>query len=443
MSAPASNQSPELTTYHLLIRHPQENAVLVVRDDTNALSLPSMDYPADEWLPSETAPITATLQSRFGNRCVLLHEVTAEPPCVIEAESLDAPDSVQWIDARDLPDQWQSAAHKPMHPLRAPWEQRGFFRCATEWTVDQLKRLNVEPSGEPVQVKGVWGYSTVIRFATSIGNVYFKAVSALQSNEPVLLKELAKRWPQNVPQVIASDDDRRWMLMRDFGGTETAKLPDDHHARCARRFAEIQIDAALDLARWQKATCAHRSLAFIASSIDVLLAHPVIVQGLTRNERDRLAEISVLYKSLFARLSDFSLPDTLVNQDFRIGNIVWTNDDYVFYDWADSVVTHPFFSATRFLNYIHDDPHDPARDAKTRHQPIIDAYLDAWRAVLPTTQLREAFAIARRINAMYQAVRFELAMRASEPMIGWERCLLAQVKDVLINEAVREGATTC
>jgi hypothetical protein len=35
--------------------------------------------------------------------------------------------------------------------------------------------------------------------------------------EPAVIDALARRWPRNVPAVVAADHQRGWMLMRDFG----------------------------------------------------------------------------------------------------------------------------------------------------------------------------------------------------------------------------------
>jgi len=199
-----------------------------------------------------------------------------------------------------------------------------------------------------------------------------------------------------------------------------------------KRFAEIQLAASDDVTTWRNAGCSDRSLKVIADSMDDLIAEPAVADGLKPEQLERLTTIVRDYRTLFNELAASGLPNTLVNQDFRTDNIVWAKDDYIFFDWADSVITHPFFSATRFLNYIHDKP---PLDAKARREPMVEAYIEPWQAILSIEKLREAFAIARRINAMYQAVRFHLAMRTSEPMIGWEDCLLAQVNDVLVNES--------
>ncbi len=431
MSAPQSKREA-LTTYHLLIRHPRDVRVLAVRDENNAPALPTVNRPADAWLPSETEHLTVEIRNRFGIRVVILHEATRDDSSVVEAESLDAPPNLQWLACDQLPRKWHKAATKPVHPLRGAWELRGFFTNAVDWSQARLDELKIKATGAAVQVKGAWAYSTVIRLPTSGGDVYFKAVSSSQANEPLLLKRLAQRSPRNVPELLASDDDRRWMLMRDFGGTETHKLDDHHHLESMKRFAEIQLAASAELDAWRGAGCQDRLLECVACSMDDLIADPVVARGVNAAELERLTTIVHEYRGLFEELTASGLPNTLVNQDFRIGNVVWSDDRYVFYDWADSVITHPFFSATRFLNFIHDKP---PLEANARHEPMIEAYLEPWQAVLAIEKLRKAFALARRINAMYQAVRFHLAMRTSEPMIGWEECLLAQVNDVLVNES--------
>ena len=58
-----------------------------------------------------------------------------------------------------------------------------------------------------------------------------------------------------------------------------------------------------------------------------------------------------------ARLAASGVPASLVQQDFRHGNLTVVPPAgararaprFVFYDWANTVVSHPFFSGTRLL----------------------------------------------------------------------------------------------
>ena len=57
--------------------------------------------------------------------------------------------------------------------------------------------------------------STVLRVPTTEGDLYFKAVSAIHLFEAALTGLLAELQPGRVPEVVAMDARRGWLLMRD------------------------------------------------------------------------------------------------------------------------------------------------------------------------------------------------------------------------------------
>ena len=131
--------------------------------------------------------------------------------------------------------------------------------------------------------------------------------------------------------------------------------------------------------------------------------------------------VSPRLKELCAELSGSGLPATLVQQDFRAGNVVVQEESVVFYDWSDSVVGHPFFSACRFLNYIltgdreEPGPRPEALPAREQRRRVRDAYLALWTAYQPMEQLLHAFRLARQLNAVYLAIRWHLELPHLEP----------------------------
>jgi len=205
------------------------------------------------------------------------------------------------------------------------------------------------------------------------------------------------------------------------------------------------MEAASDVERYLRLGCEDRGLARVAEGIGELMENLEVIEfsrdkALSSDEIARLRELAPMYHKLCGQLEEYGIPASLVNQDFRSGNVVAIDGTHLIYDWADSIVGHPFFSATRFLNYVHTGPIDgldgkgPLITSEARHERIIDAYLEPWTARVPMERLREAFAVARRINAMYVAVRFYIAMQRAEADIGWERAVVGQLRDVLINE---------
>ena len=64
-------------------------------------------------------------------------------------------------------------------------------------------------------------WSTVLRVPTAEGDLYLKQEAPVQAFEVALTVALASRWPDRVPEVVAADVERAWLLLRD-GGTRIA-----------------------------------------------------------------------------------------------------------------------------------------------------------------------------------------------------------------------------
>lgn len=115
-------------------------------------------------------------------------------------------------------------------------------------------------------------------------------------------------------------------------------------------------------------------------------------------------------------------------QDFRDGNLAVVADSgaaaaggrgyrFVFYDWGDTVVGHPFFCAIRMQDYLRRPYPSPVRGPSGIDTPVVfsagahrryvrDAYLEPWTGFAPAAQLRAAFRLARGLNPLWQTLRW-------------------------------------
>src|SRR5436190_7596172 len=77
-------------------------------------------------------------------------------------------------------------------------------------------RTHVEPVGA-VETAHERPWATVLRVPLAGGAAWFKACGPVQAFEPRLTAELFARWPDRVPEVLAHDEDRGWLLLADAG----------------------------------------------------------------------------------------------------------------------------------------------------------------------------------------------------------------------------------
>jgi aminoglycoside phosphotransferase (APT) family kinase protein len=121
------------------------------------------------------------------------------------------------------------------------------------------------------------------------------------------------------------------------------------------------------------------------------------------------------FREMWKELRAYAVPPSIVQQDFREGHVIMTDAGPLFFDWSDTVVSHPFFSATRYLQSL---PMSNEQEQE-RGRRIRDAYLEPWTAFEPRERLIEALDLARALNPLYQAVRWYLALPYVEPGCPW------------------------
>src|SRR3954452_8911242 len=77
-------------------------------------------------------------------------------------------------------------------------------------------RSHVEPTG-PAELTHDRPWGSVWRVPTAGGPIWFKACAPVQAFEPRLTATLASRHPTLLPDVLAHDDERAWLLLGDLG----------------------------------------------------------------------------------------------------------------------------------------------------------------------------------------------------------------------------------
>ena len=244
-----------------------------------------------------------------------------------------------------------------------------------------------------------------------VGELFFKAVAGINAAEPAVTALLAKRFPNMVPAVLATDPGRGWMLQRD-GGRSLRSLTrgTDDLARwepLMRAFARMQIDAAGILDALLAAGLEDRRLGHIPALYDALVDSPRLLgaehpDGIPEAElaamRTRRGEV----REFCDHLAAYQVPDTIRHDDFHANNIMVDGERYGVIDWGESYAGHPFgslFMALRYAAYLCDlqDDH-PALLA------LRDAYLEEWTAFEPLPRLVEAYGHAARLQALSRAL---------------------------------------
>lgn len=104
-----------------------------------------------------------------------------------------------------------------------------------------------------------------------------------------------------------------------------------------------------------------------------------------------------------AELAAHAVPASIVHGGLHLANVAGGPGRYLFFDWTDACVAHPFLdlpTIRRGTAFDDDDGDDRLRDR------VRDAYLGEWAAFGPPDDLRRADALAAPLGALHQAVGY-------------------------------------
>ena len=281
-------------------------------------------------------------------------------------------------------------------PERPPWAHRGWFAEASRWIEDALAEHG-RSAIAPIEQISSWCISSILRAETENGRVYFKATarSPLFVNEGIVTRALATMLPGRVPAPIAVDPERRWMLLDDFGPVVGWKADLGTRTAVLSTFARMQLETTSRQDELLALGALDRRPVWLASEIRSLLRSPEPL-GLEDEERERLSALEPRFVEMCERLAAGTVPDALVHGDLHLSNVAGDGDAYVFFDWTDACLTHPFLDLLVVLF---------EEDADLR-QSLRDAYLGVWAGVAPEGELLELWELAEPLASLNQVLSY-------------------------------------
>ena len=129
--------------------------------------------------------------------------------------------------------------------LTPPWEEQGWFETASAWIKTQITANKLALTGEITQPH-IRPWSTVLNVPTDDGILYFNASAPSLAYEPRLTEALVRWRPKLMPELLASDLENGWLLMRDSGQPirEPVRVHGDlsHWDTVLPAYAELQIE---------------------------------------------------------------------------------------------------------------------------------------------------------------------------------------------------------
>jgi Phosphotransferase enzyme family len=232
---------------------------------------------------------------------------------------------------------------------------------------------------EPIELVSDEPWSTVWRLAVGRDVLWLKHCKDDWAFEPRLTAALASRWPDRVPEVVAHDAERSWLLTRDAG----RQLLDDPEPwpEVMRLYAELQ-----------QGEVGHADEHVAAGVPDLRLAAlpERYAQLLEEVDDERLGRFEPRFAELCAELAARGVPETIQHDDLHQFNIYVRDGRPRILDWGDSSVGHPYFSLVATLRHVDD-------------RGISRAFLAAWGGDEATLEL--ALRVGRIAHAFKQRPR--------------------------------------
>jgi hypothetical protein len=301
------------------------------------------------------------------------------------------------------------------------WVQPAWLEEATDWISARLAELGLDATGDIEQPHARW-WSTVLRVPTGAGDLWFKANAPPHAFEAGLLAILERVRPGRVPAPVALDTERGWLLMRD-GGERLRELlhsPADLHRwqELLPEYGELQLAVAPHLYDLLDAGVPDERLAVLPDHLRRLLDDRDACMGgrddgLSEDEYERVRALVSEHEEKCERLAGMRIPETIQHDDLHDGNVFVRDGCYLFFDWGDSCVSHPFHTLVVTLRAIaHRWELPPGGPDVLR---LRDAYLEAFSGLAARRELVEATELAHFTGTAARALNWYRFIYAREP----------------------------
>jgi hypothetical protein len=293
------------------------------------------------------------------------------------------------------------------------WYNPDWQKHAHEWIRSQAEQNSIRLTGD-IEQPHAYAWSTVMRVPSSVGMLFFKATAGETIFEIALTQKLAEWYPDCMPELVAVDVDRGWMLMRDGGEQLRASIRPTQDVRpwepVITRYAEIQIGLVEHVDELLALGVPDHRLAALPEHYARLLAdEPSLMvdreKGLTSAELQQLQNLKPRFEQICRDLAAYGIPETLNNGDFHDGNVLVKDGRITFFDWGDATLTHPFVSLRTFFVSMEialklDDYAPPTPEMTA----LLNSYLERWESFASKERLLEAYILSRPVASIVKVL---------------------------------------
>jgi aminoglycoside/choline kinase family phosphotransferase len=292
------------------------------------------------------------------------------------------------------------------------WHDPAWQKQAHAWIRTIAKQNSIQLTGE-IEQNHAYAWSMVMRVPSNAGTLFFKATAPETIYEIALTKKMAVWFPDCMPDLVATDISRGWMLMRDGGEQLRASIRPTQDIKpwepVITQYAELQIGLAEHVDEILALGIPDHRPAALPSLYTQLLANEASLmidqeKGLTSAEFQQLQILTTRFEQICKDLSAFGIPDSLNHGDFHDGNILLKNGRVTFFDWGDANVTQPFVSLRTFFVSIEIALKLDDYAFTPEMSQLLERYLEAWQAYGSQEALMSAYRLSKPVASISKAL---------------------------------------
>ncbi|MEM7034175.1 MAG: phosphotransferase [Chloroflexota bacterium] len=306
--------------------------------------------------------------------------------------------------------------------VAASWQEPAWTDEAIAWIEATLKQQNITIEGN-IKQPYVTPAATILQIPTNAGQIFFKAVIPSLSVEISISDALAAWHPDHSLQVLGSDLQKGWMLLPD-GGLRVREafsqhLTLEHWTDIVAKYAKLQIALSDKIDDLLAFGTRDRRLAVLPTLYENLLADTDLLlldqeDGISVQVYQRLVASIPQVTQMCQQLDKYAVPASLHHNDLHDGNMFVQDEQFIFFDWGDSSISHPFFSLrTAFVSVentfglVEDDAF---------FENLADAYLKPWSRFETQANLRTTYDLARRLWSISSAIKYQTLLGFAPPL---------------------------
>jgi hypothetical protein len=412
-----STQQSDRETYRAIVFGQGGNELLLATA-TGGFLLPSVEVPRWQRIAEN---LTAAMRNKWSHEVVCLFSPDAIVPArspngrnyqVMESHGPVAESSprAEWVRVASLSEEVFADPADYMAVQRSlaecagysdgiapgPFAKLGWFRELQGWIEEVIGPLGFHLTGSFAQLNASPSFS-LVRFETSGPAVWFKAIGKPNLREFPITLALARFFPQYVPPILGARPEWNGWLSLEVEGTNLGETQDAQYWNAAAStLAKLQIESigrskvligsgARDL----RASALLKLVRPFLNVMDRLMEKQTTVPPpvLSRGELIFLGEQIEEALSFSAGLR---IPDALGHLDLNPGNVIVSEGQSVFLDWAEAYVGNPLLS----FQYLVEHFRRMAGVDAAAESGLTSAYAEEWQSLVSPESLEEAVGFA-------------------------------------------------